>query len=107
MSDLPALPSPPTENPDGAGTAPFDAAGVVSRPEAAGTPPENVALAAGTPPENVALAAGTPPGSVAQAAGAAQAQAGPSDDVVGGEATLAATSWGGASEDEAAADEPA
>ena len=85
MSDPSTTPSPPTDNPDRAGTAPFDATNVAPQADAAGTAP----------------------GSVAQAADAAQAEAADGAGVVGGAAPLAATSWGGASDEEMADDDQA
>ncbi len=82
MSDHSATPDAPTDNPDRAGTAPFDATNAA--PQAEG--------------------ADTAPGNVAQAADAAQAEAADEPGVIGGEATLAATSWGGATDDEMAGD---
>ena len=82
MSDPSATSSSPTENPERAGTAPFDATNVAPLPGAVEAP-----------------------GAVEQAADAAQAAAADGPGVIGGEATLAATSWGGASDDEMAADE--
>ena len=83
MSDPSATPGAPTDNPDRAGTAPFDATNLAPQADAAGAAP----------------------GSVAQAADAAQAEAAEGGGVIGGEATLAATSWGGASDDEMAGDD--
>ena len=76
MSDPSATPTAPTDNPERAGTAPFDATNVAPQAEATG--------------------------SVAQAADAAQAEAADDGGVIGGEAMLAATSWGGATDEEMA-----
>ena len=89
MSDPSDSSSTPTDNPDRAGTAPFDATSVAPQPDAADTP-----------------------GVVQQAADAAQADAAKPDGaegagITGGEATLAATSWGGASDEEMASDDQA
>ncbi len=85
MSDRSDTPSTPTDNPDRAGTAPFDATNAAPQPDATGTAP----------------------GTVQQAADAAQAEAAGGAGVIGGEATLAATSWDGASDEEMAADDQA
>ncbi len=89
MSDPSDDQSPPTDNPGRAGTAPFDATSVAPQPDPAGAPD-----------------------AVQQAVDAAQAQTAPgaaddADDagIIGGEATLAATSWGGAPDEEMAPDD--